>query len=140
MFPSPQLANPSLVFYSVRYGSFILQGSSPWWGGEELGGFFWLRGTEGLCSFSLGAQEGRRQGAVCSDANYTVFIIKIDLFYIYREWQKCSPSIHGARALDLQRGWGCHWWEMLQVGLPHLLQVPGNLPAARSSLGYLALL
>lgn len=52
---------------------------------------------------------------------------------------KGSPSIQGARALDLQRGWGCHWWEMLQVGHSHLLQVTGNLPAAPSFLGCLAL-
>lgn len=31
--PPPCLASPSLVFYSVRYVSFVLQGSSPGWGG-----------------------------------------------------------------------------------------------------------
>lgn len=55
MFLPSQLAKPSLGFYSVRYASFILQGSSLGWGR-----FGWVF----LAQRDSAAQEGRRQGAV----------------------------------------------------------------------------
>lgn len=129
MFLPSQLAEPSLVFYSVRYVSFVVQGFSPGWEG--------FPGSEGLCSFSLAAQEGRRQGAVSKGFAVVLvlcfFIVKIDLFSISREWQKCWQvlSLHAwCQSSDLQRGWGCHWREMLQVGHSPLLQLTANPPAA----------